>query len=125
MEQVQPLLQASAALSAGGSAAAKPKGGDAEGAAGAALERVLYLLTRAGRLLWGHMAPASALEASQALVEPLAGEVVQDILSKRVRPRQGVQRHWQPRCLDAPRPVMWVSGSSTWRAPHVRVAAVL
>jgi hypothetical protein len=83
LEELQPLLQASAALAAGKAPA--PSGGkQADTNPGAAVERVLYLLQRAGRLLWGHMAPAAALEASQALLDPVAAEVVNDILHKKV-----------------------------------------
>jgi hypothetical protein len=44
----------------------------------------LLLWLRAGRLLWNNLAPAAALEASQQLLEPLAGMLVADILGKQV-----------------------------------------
>lgn len=78
MEAVVPLLQLSAAHAAGKPPPAK----EAEATASAARQGALYLLRRAGRLLWGSLAPGVALEASQNLLDPLAGALVGDVLAK-------------------------------------------
>lgn len=84
---LQQLLQQSAELaSRGGRAAKQAEGKDA--AAGAA-KRVLYTLQQAGGQLWGYLAPGVALEGSQQLVEHVAGEVLRDVLSKKVSIRGG------------------------------------
>lgn len=80
---MQQLLQQSSELAARGSKAAKQA--DSKDAAAAASKRVLYTLQQAGGQLWGYLAPGVALEGSQQLVEHVAGEVLRDVLGKRVR----------------------------------------
>lgn len=82
-ESLLPLLQLSAAWAGG----APPPPKEAEAAATAAQQAALYTLRRAGRLLWSSLAPGSALEASQQLLEPLAAAMVDDVLGKRVSTR--------------------------------------
>jgi hypothetical protein len=79
-ETLLPLLQLSAALASGKPPAAK----DAEAAAKTARGGALHTLRRAGRLLWGGLAPGVALDASLRLLEALAGALVADVLAKRV-----------------------------------------
>lgn len=79
---LQQLLQQSAELASRGSRAAKQAEG--KDAATLASKRVLYTLQQAGGQLWGYLAPGVALEGSQQLVEHVAGEVLRDVLSKRV-----------------------------------------
>jgi hypothetical protein len=83
-QELQPLLQWSAALATG--KALPPK--EAEAAASAkdkAAPATLYTLRRAGKELWGTLAPGVALEASQQLLDTLAGQLVGDVLKKQVR----------------------------------------
>ncbi|WIA09183.1 hypothetical protein OEZ85_008594 [Tetradesmus obliquus] len=80
-QELQPLLQWSAALAAG--KPMPPK--EAEAAAAArdkATPATLYTLRRAGKDLWGTLAPGVALEASQQLLDTLAGLLVGDVLKK-------------------------------------------
>lgn len=82
-QELQPLLQWSAALAAG--KPMPPK--EAEAAATArdkATPATLYTLRRAGKDLWGTLAPGVALEASQQLLDTLAGLLVGDVLKKQV-----------------------------------------
>lgn len=83
---LQQLLQQSAELASRGSRAAKQAEG--KDAAAAAAKRVLYTLQQAGGQLWGYLAPGVALEGSQQLVEHVAGEVLRDVLGKKVRSRR-------------------------------------
>ncbi|KAF6266527.1 hypothetical protein COO60DRAFT_1654215 [Scenedesmus sp. NREL 46B-D3] len=80
-QELQPLLHWSAALAAG-----KPRPQkEAEAAASArdkATAATLYTLRRAGKELWGTLAPGAALEAGQQLVDTLAGQLVGDVLKK-------------------------------------------
>jgi hypothetical protein len=83
-EHLQPLLEHSAALGSSGSKAAS-KGDEAKDSAAAARRRVLHTLGRAGQLLWPHLTPGAALEASQQLVEHVGTVVLSDVLRKKVR----------------------------------------
>jgi hypothetical protein len=83
-EHLQPLLEHSAALGSAGSKSAS-KGDEAKESAAAARRRVLHTLGRAGQLLWPHLTPGTALEASQQLVEHVATVVLSDVLRKKVR----------------------------------------
>jgi hypothetical protein len=70
---------------------------EAEAAASArdkATPATLYTLRRAGKDLWGTLAPGVALEASQQLLDTLAGQLVGDVLKKQVgAERCTAQRH--------------------------------
>jgi hypothetical protein len=82
-QELQPLLQWSAALASGKPVPQK----EAEAAASArdkATPATLYTLRRAGKDLWGTLAPGVALEASQQLLDTLAGQLVGDVLKKQV-----------------------------------------
>jgi hypothetical protein len=60
---------------------------EAEAAASArdkATPAALHTLRRAGKDLWGTLAPGVALEASQQLLDTLAGQLVGDVLKKQV-----------------------------------------
>jgi hypothetical protein len=83
-EHLQPLLEHSAALGSSSSKVAI-KGDEAKDPAAAARRRVLHTLGHAGQLLWPHLTPGAALEASQQLVEHVGTVVLSDVLLKKVR----------------------------------------
>lgn len=85
-EHLQPLLERSAALSSpssGASSRGGPQGQEGKDPAASATRRVLHTLGHAGQLLWPYLAPGIALEASQQLVEHVAGVVLADVLRKK------------------------------------------
>lgn len=84
-EHLQPLLEHSAALASAGVGKSAGKGDEGKDSAAAARRRVLHTLGHAGQLLWPHLAPGVALEASQQLVEHVASVVLGDVLHRKVR----------------------------------------
>lgn len=79
-DALAPVLQLSASLAAGRPTSAK----DAQAAAAGAQKGALYTLRRAGKLLWGCLAPCVALEASIQLLEELGGMLVHEVLARKV-----------------------------------------